>query len=72
MQRSGKFYPPTTGERTPGTNLIGEWLGSIWFGRFGEQNNFLPLLRNDPTLTYMEIIRFPNTPELRKIIIKLN
>jgi hypothetical protein len=71
MQMSGKLYTPTTGERTPGTNLIGAWLGSIWLGRFGVQNNFLPLVRNDPTLTYMEIT-FPNTPELTKIVIKLN
>jgi len=71
MQISGKFYPQTKGERTPGTTLIGGWLSSIWFGRFREQNNFLPLLTNDPTLTYMEIA-IPNTPELKKIIIKSN
>jgi hypothetical protein len=71
MQMSGKFYPETKGERIPGTTLIGGWLGSIWYGRFLEQNNFLPLLRNDPTLTYMEIA-FQNTPELTKIITKLN
>jgi hypothetical protein len=66
MQMSGKFYAPQHKKRTPVAIRF-----QLVLGVLKSRIISCPFLRNNPTLTYMEI-RFTNTPKLTKNVIKLN